>query len=79
LISARQLKSNLQRGRKQGYFITRGENVIDVMAVAGTLALEREVFGVAIAGPLHRMEPALTRHAELLLAAVRRITRERAK
>lgn len=79
LVSAAQLKSNLQQGRKRGYFVTRGENVVDVMAVAGTLVLDNEVFGIAIAGPLHRMEPALTRHAELLLAAVRRITRERAK
>jgi len=79
LISATQLKSNLQQGRKRGYFVTRGENVVDVTAIAGTLALENEAFGVAIAGPLHRMDPALTRHAELLLTAVRRITRERAR
>ena len=79
LVSAAQLKSNLQQGRKRGYFVTRGENVVDVMAVAGSLVLDNEVFGIAIAGPLHRMEPALTRHAELLLAAVRRITREHVK
>lgn len=79
LVSAAQLKSNLQQGRKRGYFVTRGENVADVLAVAGSLTLDNEVFGIAIAGPLHRMEPALSRHAELLLAAVRRITRGRAK
>lgn len=79
LTSATQLKSNLQQGRKRGYFSTRGENVVDVMAVAAALPLENEVLGVAIAGPLHRMEPALARHAELLLAAVRRIAKEHAK
>jgi IclR family transcriptional regulator, acetate operon repressor len=75
LAGAAQLKANLREGRKRGYFVTRGENVIDVMAVAGGLALANDVFGIAVAGPLHRMEPALARHAELLLAAVRRASR----
>ncbi len=79
LVSAAQLKSNLQQGRKRGYFITRGENVVDVMAVAGAVALKGETIGIAIAGPVHRMEPALARHAELLLGTIRRVQRERAK
>ncbi|MDH5535701.1 MAG: IclR family transcriptional regulator [Betaproteobacteria bacterium] len=79
LASATQLKANLQQGRSRGYFVTRGENVIDVMAIAAAVALKGETFGLAIAGPVHRMEPALSRHAELLLGAVRRIKRERAK
>jgi IclR family transcriptional regulator, acetate operon repressor len=77
LVKAAQLKSNLQQGGKRGYFVTRGENVIDVMAVATGVALKGDTFGVAIAGPLHRMEPALARHAELLLGTVRRIKRGR--
>jgi IclR family transcriptional regulator, acetate operon repressor len=79
LTRAAELKSNLQQSCKQGYFVTRGENVIDVMAMASSIALKGEVFGVAIAGPLHRMEPALARHAELLLATMRRISREHGK
>jgi DNA-binding IclR family transcriptional regulator len=79
LATAAQLKLNLQQGRKRGYFVTRGENVIDVMAVAASLALDHEAFGIAIAGPLHRMEPALARHAELLRGAVSRINRGRAR
>lgn len=76
LTSAAQLKANLQQGRRRGYFVTRGENVADVMAVASPLALANDVFGIAIAGPRHRMEPAAARHAELLLATVKRIARE---
>jgi len=68
-----------QQGRKRGYFVTRGENVIDVMAVAASLKLDNEAFGIAIAGPLHRMEPALARHAELLRGAGSRINRGRAR
>ncbi len=79
LATAAQLKLNLQQGRKRGYFVTRGENVIDVMAVAASLALDNEAFGIAIAGPLHRMEPALARHAELLRGAGSRINRGHAR
>jgi IclR family acetate operon transcriptional repressor len=79
LTTPAQLRSNLQQGRRRGYFVTRGENVIDVMAMAVPLALEGDVFGIAIAGPLHRMEPAAARHAELLRSAVSRITRGHAR
>lgn len=79
LTRAAELKLNLEQGRERSFFVTRGENVIDVMAMASSVALKGEVFGVAIAGPLHRMEPALARHARLLLAAMRRIGREHGK
>ncbi len=76
LTGAAQLKANLQQGKKRGYFVTRGENVADVMAVARSFSLDGEIFGIAIAGPLHRMEPTLARHAEQLRAAMQRLTRE---
>jgi IclR family transcriptional regulator, acetate operon repressor len=79
LATPAQLKANLQQGRKRGYYVTRGENVIDVMAVAAGLALDNEALGIAIAGPLHRMESALARHAELLRGAVARINRGRTR
>ncbi|MBM3359775.1 MAG: IclR family transcriptional regulator [Betaproteobacteria bacterium] len=79
LATPAQLKANLQQGRKRGYFVTRGENVVDVLAVAAGLSLDNEAFGIAIAGPLQRMEPALARHAEALRVAVGRITRGRAR
>lgn len=79
LTRAAELKSNIAQGRSEGIFITRGENVIDVMAMASSMALKGEVFGVAIAGPLHRMEPALAHHRKLLRATVRRIGQEHEK
>jgi DNA-binding IclR family transcriptional regulator len=78
LTGAAQLKANLQQCKKRGYFVTRGENVADVMAVASSFSLAGEVFGIAIAGPLQRMEPLLARHAEQLRAAIQRRTRGRA-
>jgi len=78
LTSAARLKSNLQQGRKRGYFVTRGENVVDVMAVAAGFDVAGEMFGIAIAGPFTRMEPMLARHAGQLRAAIQRLTGKQA-
>ena len=53
------LLADIERGRKNGYFITRGENVADVWAVAITVDLQDDVLGIVLAGPAHRMEPGL--------------------
>jgi len=63
------LLANLDRGRKLGYFVTMGENVADVMAVAATVRLDGDVYGIAIAGPIHRMENDLAHHVSALRAA----------
>ncbi|MBI3797824.1 MAG: IclR family transcriptional regulator, partial [Deltaproteobacteria bacterium] len=64
-----ELLANLEQGRQQGYFVTRGENVADVMAVAATVQLDGDVYGIAVAGPIHRMESDLTKHVSALTAA----------
>ncbi len=63
------LLADITRSRKQGYFVTTGENVADVMAVAATVRLGSEIYGIAIAGPIHRMTDALAGHEEALKAA----------
>jgi DNA-binding IclR family transcriptional regulator len=63
------LLANLERSRKLGYFVTTGENVADVMAVATTVQLGGDVYGIAIAGPIHRMESDLTSHVSALTTA----------
>src|SRR5262249_4318803 len=68
------LLADIDRGRKQGYFITAGENVADVMAIATTVRLGSEVYGIAVAGPIHRMERVLTDQASALAAACATIT-----
>ncbi len=73
ITSARKLKRDLQQARERGYFVTRGENVADVMAVAAPLRLGSEMLGVAIAGPLHRMQEMERRHAARLAQTVRSI------
>ena len=76
ITSARLLKRDLAEARARGYFLTRGENVPDVMAIAAPLRLGSATLGLAIAGPLHRMQDAERRHAQRLLATVRALEKK---
>ncbi|HSN19037.1 MAG TPA: IclR family transcriptional regulator [Usitatibacter sp.] len=76
ITSARALKRNLLESRARGYYMTRGENVADVMAVAAPVATGSAQLAIAIAGPLHRMEEYEGKHVERLLATVRTIGRQ---
>jgi IclR family transcriptional regulator, acetate operon repressor len=55
IVSGARLKADLAESRTRGYYVTHGENVSDVMAVAAPLKMGGSTFGVAIAGPLQRM------------------------
>lgn len=76
IVSQRQLKRDIAEARARGYYATRGENVADVMAIAAPLHVGSATLGVAIAGPLHRMQEQERRHAQKLLAAVKAIEKE---
>lgn len=56
ITAARRLKNDLDASRARGYYVTRGENVADVMALAAPVRIGTQTFGVAIAGPMHRMD-----------------------
>ena len=62
--------------RKNGYFVTRGENVYDVWAVATTLTINNETLAVAVAGPKHRMEGNVAECAKLLVATCSFLSRQ---
>ncbi len=62
IVSTNQLDEDIKQSLARGCFVTRGENVSDVMAVAKVIHGVGGVFGVAIAGPMHRMEDAQDRH-----------------
>jgi len=53
------LLENIALGRERGYFITRGENVAEVMAISIARCIGAEWYGVAIAGPIGRLEAQL--------------------
>lgn len=76
IIDAAALKADLAGSRARGTFVTRGENVADVMAVAAPLRLGSLVLAVAVAGPIHRMRADEARIAPLLLDCVRQLSHE---
>lgn len=67
IVTPQRLFDDIRTSKKRGYYLTRGENVPDVWAVAATVAIGSEVLGIAIAGPQHRMKPNLAAHVQSLL------------
>jgi DNA-binding IclR family transcriptional regulator len=68
LVDRGALHDDVMKGRKLGYYVTKGENVADVWAVAASLVINGETLALAIAGPRHRMETSLPECARLLVA-----------
>jgi len=56
ITSYARLMEDLQAGKQRGYFTTRGENVPDVSAISVPLNINNESFGLAVAGPSHRID-----------------------
>jgi IclR family acetate operon transcriptional repressor len=67
IVDADVLLAELDRTARRGWASTRGENVVDVMAVAAPVRLGTETCAIAIAGPVQRMEPKMQKHVEALL------------
>lgn len=63
------LTADLEAGSATGVFVTRGENVPDVTALAVTVRLNSEFYGLAVAGPQHRMAERFEEIANTLKAA----------
>lgn len=76
ITDADALVGDIVDSRRRGYFVTRGENVPDVWAVATYLSLRSETLAVAVAGPRHRLEHQLVQHAQDLLATCSVIERQ---
>ncbi len=68
----------IRRAKKRGYYLTQGENVRDVWAIAATVAMGREWFGIAVAGPAHRMKPRLAVRVRQLLGVCNLLSRQNA-
>lgn len=56
ITAANDLLRDIIHGRESGVFITRGENVPDVMAFAIARTVGLEPYGIAVAGPIARIE-----------------------
>ena len=51
-----ELRRDIHIGKQRGYFMTAGENVADVGAIASPIELIGELFAIAVAGPTPRIE-----------------------
>lgn len=76
LVDREALLEDIASSRLRGYYVTRGENVADVWAVAASLLVNGETLSVAIAGPRHRMETNLPGCARLLVATCSQLARQ---
>jgi DNA-binding IclR family transcriptional regulator len=68
IIDGDALLADIAQSVLRGYFVTRGENVPEVMALSIARCIGEEWYGVAIAGPIGRLE---THSADLLAALMR--------
>ncbi|NYT63649.1 IclR family transcriptional regulator [Alcaligenaceae bacterium] len=74
ITSAKLLLDDIIASRNRGYSITRGENVADVMAIAAPLQRGSITLGLAVAGPLGRMNQKTDDIARQLLSCIQDIS-----
>ncbi len=75
ITSMRKLRADIKLTQQRGYSLTRGENVSDVMAIAIAIDLGsgQDPVGLAVAGPLQRMQQRLEQRIEALREAASRL------
>ncbi len=73
LTDENSLRRDLKKGRARGLFVTRGENVADVMGMASPTTPGGQPLAVALAGPIGRMDESFDAHAERLRQAAREL------
>ncbi len=76
ITSRAALEADLEEGRQRGWYVTRGETVADLMAVAVPVEANGEIYSIALAGPTNRMNGELKRHAKLLTELRAKLGRE---
>jgi DNA-binding IclR family transcriptional regulator len=76
ITSRAALEADLEKGKERGWYLTKGENIADLMAIAVPVAVNGETYSVALAGPMNRMEGEAKRHAKLLTELRASVERE---
>jgi DNA-binding IclR family transcriptional regulator len=75
LTTKRALLDDLARGAQQGVYITMGEHLADVMAIAMPIPLRGGAFAVGMAGPISRMQRKQREYTAALAQAIADILR----
>jgi DNA-binding IclR family transcriptional regulator len=73
VTSRQRLLKDIQAGRARGYFLASGEHSEDLDVIAVPVLLHNDVITVALAGPTHRMRPAIPGFAARLLALKKKL------
>jgi IclR family transcriptional regulator, acetate operon repressor len=71
------LKAEIAQTAARGYSITSGENVADVMAIAKAVSFGGDTYGIAVAGPMHRMKEMVHDHQRCLQEICTQIQEDR--
>lgn len=61
------LIADIEAGQARGYFVTHGENVEDVSAIAIRREINGEAFGIALAGPSARLQRNFDEYCRALI------------
>jgi DNA-binding IclR family transcriptional regulator len=69
ITQRKQLLTDIAEATQRGWFVSHGENVADVMAIAKSVNIRDDVYAVAVAGPLQRLETSIQTHARALVAS----------
>ena len=69
------LHLDIVAGRERGYFVSRGETVIDVMGLSIAQRVGGELYAIGVAGPISRVEDQCDRYVRRLLQAGAEIER----
>lgn len=75
LRNAVELEADIERGRADGWYANRGESTLDALACAVPVRLGSGWYGMAIVGPVTRMQDRLQKHLSALQTAAREIER----
>lgn len=67
LTDPKKVIEDLTRSRQTGVYMTQGENVSEVMALAAPARVAGEIYGLVVAGPIHRMSDNVEGISEKLL------------
>lgn len=73
LTSRSAFERDLRASIARGWFENRGENAADILAVAVPIRVDDQLYAIAVAGPLSRVDRALERNVKALLLAQRQI------
>jgi len=56
ITNAKAFKRDIQAGRERGYFLTRGETVVDVMGISIPCRIGGASYAIGVAGPTSRLK-----------------------